>query len=150
MEKFVAQLKKFSRLEDKWHRFLGKTVTVVKYEECEVEFVDDYSAPFKPTTYGCERENASKEKVKVIPGAHIKPDNHIEVITPQLTEVGRVVPTVNPLALLQQGITRVVATPSGYSTRMVARRKPMHTTPKNANATLKALLKRIKLTGCIA
>ena len=146
LERLEKLLTKFNRLEDKWHQFLGKTVTVVKYEECEVEFVDDYSAPFKPTTYGCERENASKEKVKVIANAHIMPDNHIEVVTPTVTEVDRIQPSHNPLELLQKGITRVVKTASGYSTRMAPKHVPVHTTWDNASLNLKATLLRIALT----
>jgi hypothetical protein len=150
LEMLKLKFAKFERLEEKWHKFVGKTVTVVKYDGFDVEFVNDYSAPFKPTTYGCERENASKEKVKVIANAHILPDNHIEVVTQSITEVDRIQPSHNPLELLQKGMTRVVATSSGYSTRIAPKHVPVHTTWENASLKLKATLMRIALTDAIA
>ncbi len=147
LEQLQGVIAKFNRIEDKWHEFVGKTVTVVKYDGFEVEFVNEFAPPFKPVTYGCEREDASKEKVKVIANAHILPDNKIEVVTPSITEVDRIQPSHNPLQLLQQGVTRVVKTASGYSTRMAPKHVPVHTTWDNATLTLKQTLMRIALTG---
>lgn len=121
--------------------------TVVNYEKHSVAFRNDAEANEAPKCHAmlCMRsERPARVFPVTTPAMHQQPKN--EVVSPAkiVNEVERIVPTVNPLALLQNGLTRICKTPAGtYSTRMAAKPSKGHTTPKNANPRLQATLMRI-------
>lgn len=79
MEKHLARL---NRLDAEWNQFVGGSETIIQYGEdddtFEVMFENQRFAPFKPTTYGAEREYAMREPSKVLPCMTEEPLNTIE------------------------------------------------------------------------
>lgn len=89
--------------------------------------------------------NFAREMPETIACASEVPANHALVPAKVVSEVERIVPSVNPLQLLQDGRSRVVeVAPGTYSTRMVKRAPVRHTTPKNASWRLKECLWKVQ------
>lgn len=89
-----------------------------------------------------------KEPVKVIKGAHIRPDNQIQPHIPIVNEVEKIVSAQTlfkpTLELLQKGILGVCKLSDGtYATKYAKPARIPYTTPKNANPALKATLSRL-------
>jgi hypothetical protein len=89
LENMTKHLARLNRLNDQWNRFVGGSETLVRYDNCEVAFENVYHIPFQPTTYGCTRENAMREPVKVLPCMTVMPDNTIEA--PLAREAGSMI-----------------------------------------------------------
>lgn len=84
----------------------------------------------------------------IVPGADAMPANEVVLATAKVTKVPRIIPSVDPLALLQKGYSRVVeVSPGTYSTRLVKRSPRAWTTAKNGNPRLQHTLMRLML-GC--
>ena len=88
MEDHLARL---NRLDGLWNQFVGGSETIIQYGEdddtFEVMFENQRFAPFKPTTYGAEREYAMREPSKVLPCMTEEPLNLIEAPLAREVEV---------------------------------------------------------------
>lgn len=96
--------------------------------------------------------NYVKEMPKVIPGAHIMPDNQIQVHEPIITEVDSITPAQTlfrpTLEMLRNGVLGVCRLSDGtYAPRYAKSARIAPTTPKNANPRLKATLSRLMMAG---
>ena len=109
---------------------------------------DAFSAPLPATVNVLGGHAIAGSNLTIIPGASNEPRNVALVAAKTVTEVERIVPSVNPLQLLQNGLTRLCVTPAGtVSTRMAAKAHKAVTTAKTASPALKLTLLRMMLGG---
>lgn len=110
--------------------------------------LDAFSAPLPATVNVTGGHPMAGSNLTIIPGASNEPRNVAVLAEAKITEVDRIVPSVNPLRLLQNGLTRVVKQSDGtYSTRIATKPPVRHTTPKTASPALKLTLLRMMLDG---
>lgn len=110
--------------------------------------LDAFSAPLPATVNVTGQHAMAGSNLTIIPGASNEPRNVAVLAKAKITEVDRIVPSVNPLQLLQNGLTRVMKQSDGtYSTQVIKRAAKVHTTPKTASPALKLTLLRMMLGG---
>jgi hypothetical protein len=109
---------------------------------------DAFSAPLPTSVNVLGGHPMAGANVTVIQGASNEPRNIAILAKAKVNAVERIVPTANPMRLLQNGLTRLCTTPTGnVSTRMAAKPPVRHTTPANASPKLKRTLLRMMLGG---
>lgn len=107
---------------------------------------DAFSAPLPASVNVTGQHAMAGSNLTIIPGASNQPRNVVLVPAKITHDVERIVPSVNPLALLQKGLSRVVKQSDGtYSTRLAAKPQKAVTTPANASQALKRTLLKLQL-----
>ena len=107
---------------------------------------DAFSAPLPATVNVTGQHAMAGSNLTIIPNASNAPRNVVLVPAKTVHDVERIVPSANPLALLQKRLSRVVKQSDGtYSTRLAAKPQKAITTPANASQALKRTLLKLQL-----